>query len=392
MLALLFAVGIISERHRSSAPALMTSLGILGTFCGIFLALYPLDFSPGKMNDSVQSLLEGMRTAFITSLFGLAAAIIFRLTASRLSRLITPDETIPIERRQVLDRLDAIKQAISGEGDASLVTQFQKLRDENRDGFSKLDGLNETIRDALLKNLDTLIQDLREIIGKQLGDSLRELIQNIEEALIKQFGKTFIEFNEATQAIKRWQEDHRNQVERLTEAFNLSAEKIRQIADDCERIPETMEQLRATITLAKTNVDSLNSVVEAFADMRKSAEESFPVIKQHLDKVGEDLAQSARAFDGLEEIIRNTFKNAEEETANIVKNHSKNLELMTGNLRDALESAQRESSEKIKQIVHDSLQEFNRQMGNSVNTLAREWGGNMVSIAEQCADLISQTR
>ena len=156
--------------------------------------------------------------------------------------------------------------------------------------------------------------------------------------------------------------------------------------------PETMEQLRETITLAKTNVDSLNGVVEAFADMRKSAEESFPIIKQHLDKVGEDLAESARAFDGLEETIRTTFKSAEEETANIVKNHSKNLELMTGNLRDALESAQRESSEKIKQIVHDSLQEFNRQMGNSVNTLAREWGGNMVSIAEQCADLISQTR
>ena len=236
LLALLFAIGIMSERHRSSAPALMTSLGILGTFCGIFLALYPLDFSPGKMNDSVQALLEGMRTAFITSLFGLAAAIIFRLTASRLSRLITPNETIPIERRQVLDRLDAIKQAISGDGDSSLVTQFQKLRDENRDGFSKLDGLNETIRDALLKNLDTLIQDLREIIGKQLGDSLRDLIKNIEEALIKQFGKTFVEFNEATQAIKRWQEDHRNQVEKLTEAFNLSAEKIKQIADDCDRI------------------------------------------------------------------------------------------------------------------------------------------------------------
>lgn len=392
LLTLLFIAGIVSERHRSSAPALMTSLGILGTFCGIFLALYPLDFSPGKMNDSVQALLEGMRTAFITSLLGLASAILFRLTASRLSRLITPSETIPIERRQVLDRLDAIKQAISGDGDSSLVTQFQKLRDESRDGFSKLDGLSEAIRDALLKNLDTLIQEIRDIIGKQLGDSLQGLIENIEKALIEQFGKTFIEFNEATQAIKRWQEQHRDQVEKLTAAFNLSAEKIKQIAEDCDRIPETMEQLRETVTLAKTNVDSLNNVVEAFAEMRKNAEESFPVIKQHLDKIGEDLSQSAQAFDGLEETIRTTFKNAEEETANIVKNHSQNLELMTGNLRDVLENAQRESSEKIKQMVHDSLEEFNRQMANSVNTLAREWGGNMVSIAEQCSELIAQTR
>ncbi len=328
----------------------------------------------------------------MTSLLGLFFAIIFRVTASPLSRLIASKETIPIERRQVLDRLDAIKQAISGDGDSSLVTQFQKLRDESRDGFSKLDGLSEAIRDALLKNLDTLIQEIRDIIGKQLGDSLQNLIENIEEALIKQFGKTFIEFNEATQAIKRWQEEHRDQVEKLTAAFNLSAEKIKQIAEDCDRIPETMEQLRETIRLAKTNVDSLNGVVEVFAEMRKNAEESFPVIKQHLDKIGEDLAQSAQSFDGLEETIRTTFKNAEEETANIVKNHSQNLELMTGNLRDVLENTQRESSEKINQMVHDSLEEFNRQMANSVNTLAREWGGNMVSIAKQCADLIAQTR
>ena len=386
----LFVMGIRLERFRSSAPALMTSLGILGTFCGIFLALYPLEFSPGKMNESVQLLLEGMRVAFVTSLLGLLFAIVFRSFAGPLSRLITSKETLPIERRQVLDRLDAIKQAIAGDGDSSLVTQFQKLRDENRDGFSKLDGLSETIRDALLKNLDTLIQDLREIIGKQLGDSLRDLIENIEEALIKQFGTTFIEFNEATQAIKRWQEDHRNQVEKLTEAFNMSAEKIEQIANNCERIPATMEQLRETLMLAKTNIDSLNEVVEAFADMRKSAEESFPVIKQHLDKIGEDLEQSAQAFDGLEETIRATFKNAEEETANLVQKHSASMEQMVANMRDTLEKTHRESKENLDRTIQESLKKFGDDISGEIETFARAWGGNMVSIAERCAKAIEQ--
>ena len=383
LLIFFFMAGVRREQFRASAPSIMTSLGILGTFCGIFLALYPLDFSPGKMNDSVQFLLEGMRTAFVTSLLGLLSAIAFKCF---VSLRITSKETAPTERHQVLNRLDAIKQAIAGDDDSSLVTQFQKLRDENRDGFSKLDGLNETIRDALLKNLDTLIEDLREIIGKQLGDALR----NIEEALIKQFGKTFAEFNEATQAIKRWQEEHRNQVEKLTEAFNLSAEKIKQIADDCGRIPATMDQLRETLSLAQANIDSLNGVVEAFAGMRKNAEEAFPVIKQHLDQVGNDLSQSAQAFHGLEETIRTTFKNAEEETASIIKSHSASMEQMTGNLRDTLEQAQRESVKNIDRTVQDSLEKFGQEMRSAVNTLAKEWGGNMVSIAKRCADLVEQ--
>ena len=77
LLVVLFIAGLRNPGFSQAAPGLMTSLGILGTFCGIFIALYPLDFSPGRMNDSVEALLNGMRTAFVTSLLGIAASIIF---------------------------------------------------------------------------------------------------------------------------------------------------------------------------------------------------------------------------------------------------------------------------------------------------------------------------
>ena len=71
----------------------MTSLGIFGTFCGIYLALYPLDFSPGKMNDSIEELLDGMKVAFLTSLLGLLAAITFRIAAKdKLHAVIPPEQ------------------------------------------------------------------------------------------------------------------------------------------------------------------------------------------------------------------------------------------------------------------------------------------------------------
>jgi hypothetical protein len=216
LLCIFFYVGYSKPVFRTAAPALMTSLGIFGTFCGIFIALYEFDASPGEMNKSIEAFLGGMRTAFVTSLLGLSCSITFRSFESRFPTGTGPPDPRDVEQRNMIEKLDAIRLAIAGDGDSSLVTQIQKLRDENRDGFRKLDGLAETIRDSLLTNLDSLIDDLRNIIEKQLGESLLNLISRIEEALIDQFGSTFIQFNDATQALKKWQEDHREQVEQLT--------------------------------------------------------------------------------------------------------------------------------------------------------------------------------
>ena len=383
-LIFLFVSGWFSkhEQVRRTAPALMVSLGILGTFCGIYLALYPLEFAPDKINDSIRSLLDGMKTAFVTSLLGISVAIIFRSTASWRKKQA---QTSP-EQREVVERLDAIKQAISGEGDSSLVTQIQKMRDENRDGFNKLDGLSETIRETLVKNLEGLIAEIRDIIGKQLGESLQNLINNIEEALIKQFGATFVQFNEATQAIKKWQEEHRGQVEQLTNAFNMAAQGIVQIRQECENIPLTMEQLREVVGIAHHDVELLNQQVKTFAEMRQQAEQSFPTIKQHLDKIGADLAASATGFDGLENTIRSTYKSAEE----VAALHLTNVETLATNMRETLENAQRESAEKVAGIIQGAIGDWTTEINKELHRVASAWGEQMIAIADQYAKVIEE--
>ena len=265
-----------------------------------------------------------------------------------------------------------------------MVTQMQKMRDENRDGFKKLDGLSDTIRVALVENLKSLIEEIRDIIGKQLGESLKQLIANIEEALIKQFGSTFVEFNAATQAIKKWQEEHREQVEQLTNAFNLTAERIAQIVEDCKTIPATMEQLQEAVGAARNEVESLNRQLETFAEMRQQAEQSFPAIKQYMDKVGADLAQSAEGFKGLEVTIRQ----AEEETRRIARLHTENVEALASGMRETLEKAQRDSANQVTGIVDAAINKFTQEINRELDRVARAWGENMVSISERVAEVI----
>ena len=60
------------------APDIFTSLGILGTFVGLVWGLK--NFEPSSyetMTTSVSTLLDGIKVAFLTSIYGIAFALIY---------------------------------------------------------------------------------------------------------------------------------------------------------------------------------------------------------------------------------------------------------------------------------------------------------------------------
>ena len=74
-MGVIFLVGLYftKKAHNSEfvnyVPTLLTTLGIFGTFLGIVLGL--LDFNQSNIEASIPPLLEGLKTAFITSLAGI---------------------------------------------------------------------------------------------------------------------------------------------------------------------------------------------------------------------------------------------------------------------------------------------------------------------------------
>lgn len=64
----------------SYTPSLLTSIGILGTFAGIITGL--LEFNPQNLDESIGPLLEGLKTAFISSLVGMTLSILFKFTTA----------------------------------------------------------------------------------------------------------------------------------------------------------------------------------------------------------------------------------------------------------------------------------------------------------------------
>lgn len=121
-------------------PNLLTSIGILGTFVGIVIGL--LNFNVSDIDGSIGSLLEGLKTAFITSLAGISLAILFKvLDSSGLFRRKQEEESaeqvgpgeIYAELRAQREALERLGRAISGDEDSTLISQIRLLRSDNQE-------------------------------------------------------------------------------------------------------------------------------------------------------------------------------------------------------------------------------------------------------------------
>ncbi len=129
VLLALFVYGWVRSERGVAIASLLVSIGLFGTFLGIAYALFGFDTS--AIDESVPTLLSGMRLAFVTSVVGLFFAVMLRARAiigapsddsemddmgALLRQLTTREEVGREEHREIADLLRSIRVALSGAG------------------------------------------------------------------------------------------------------------------------------------------------------------------------------------------------------------------------------------------------------------------------------------
>ena len=74
--SIILAILLRQKPQRAFIPNYATILGIFGTFAGILYGLWGFDVR--DIDGSIPGLLEGLKTAFVTSVTGIFTAVILR--------------------------------------------------------------------------------------------------------------------------------------------------------------------------------------------------------------------------------------------------------------------------------------------------------------------------
>ncbi|MFK0570697.1 hypothetical protein [Endozoicomonas sp.] len=311
------------------APTLLTSLGMLGTFIGIVAGL--LEFDPANIDGSIELLLAGLKTAFITSLVGMLFSIFFKgLSATGLinskrqakqpAEAITTGHLYEVMQQQV-DAIKDLKKSIGGDNENSLVGQFKLMRSDIMDGqrnteralkFANehLQSLSETahqqqknfadFEQRLVIKLQEFAEMLSESATKQVIEALEDVIKDFNNKLTEQFGENFKQLNAAVLELVTWQENYKQQLSDMKAQYDqgvIAIEKtegsVASIAENTGIIPIAMSDLTQVMEVNQHQIEELARHLDAFAETRDKAVEAIPEIQQQITHVLEGARQAS---------------------------------------------------------------------------------------------------
>lgn len=116
-----------SARAVTQGPALLTMLGIAGTFLGIAIGLY--SFNTADVQGSIPGLIEGIRTSVWASFTGIFFAILIKLRYA-----FAPDESPTTGDKSdveiLVERLEALRRAIAADDDLTVTSEIKLMRSE----------------------------------------------------------------------------------------------------------------------------------------------------------------------------------------------------------------------------------------------------------------------
>ncbi len=310
--ALVFGLFGIWRKLTDSAPTLMTSLGILGTFAGIVVGL--MHFDPANIDASIPNLLDGMKTAFITSLWGMLLAIIFKLLmitfegirwiigflwkffnrlAGRVPLEKANAQTKPEDILRAINeqnkQLNAVRLALTGKtAKSSILGQIQQVQEEQRKQHQELiaevvrlktslSGAEEEslisqirllradeqknhkqslyyfmdFREKLWKELDEFSNMLSKSATEQVINALKEVITDFNKNLTEQFGDNFKALDASVKKLVDWQEHYKDQIAQMIRQYEAGVTAISATESSVKTISESSEKIPENMELLK---------------------------------------------------------------------------------------------------------------------------------------------
>ncbi len=407
ILAFISMIFGVMKKFVAYAPNLLTSIGILGTFIGIVIGL--LDFDPQKIDGSITLLLEGLKTAFITSMSGMGLSILFKmLSTTPLARTnknqtngrdIGPAMLKAIQEQGI--HLEGIKKAVAGEEESSLAGQMKLLRsdiNDNQKVQSKalastlvvLDQINKNVNsqsDAfdkfsveLWRRLENFAKMMSKSATEQVINALKEVIADFNKHITEQFGDNFKALDASVQKLVTWQENYRIQLSQMSEqyeqgvtAITQTEASVTQISEESKQIPTTMAALKEVMEINQHQIQELDRHLEAFKDVRDKAVEAVPEIRSQIDVTVNEVKNAAiAATDHHKELLESSdayIKEHNKVSRDLLERYVESTEKGMGLVKSSLvEGAQTmtdgitESVDKVRNSFTTSAEEFDHKV------------------------------
>lgn len=362
------------------------------------------------LNDKVLPLLKTIRDSLTSE------------DTSVLNRLQSLTSTVP-------EKIDSLAKLQKDEGiqtRKSIVDLQTALTDKQNQTFIQLKTLTKNItyeHNKLRTEFEAFSNNVSETFSKLATDelikALKSVIDEFNTNMVNQFGENFKHLNEAVDSMVEWQKEHRLNLEKLTEEFQIAAKSIEKSRESIISIAESSNQIAIrseSIVSSSEKLDpilhTLNGQLETFDKMSNNVQNAMPIIGRSINELTTGFSETVKkaiedshasmegqreAFEeqytSLQKSIDETSKQVSEMTTKfsetvhtIISDSNGNLDAQRQAFKDIYKefgNALNNSSQQYKEIVNGIKEQIDRVFEESANQIVKSTSEFTKNLSQQ---------
>ena len=313
----------VHKRLLEMAPDIFTSLGILGTFVGLVWGLK--NFEPTNyeaMTTSVASLVDGIKVAFLTSIYGIAMSIVY--TCGMKSEYSSMTASL----QKFLDRFHTYVMPTAESESMNILVSSQKNQtaamEQMAEKFSvQMAGSFEKVITPTFQKMNDSLDVLVSSVTKCQEDAIREILDTFLKEMNLSFKAQFEDFGRALAQLKDAQTDNTNYT---TNLYQSMSRQLSEAYTEHERNMRTM--LEDTSMAQKEYLDRADRILKDNQTIQKEQQADY----QHLaDYLKEAEASSAKFWVACNQTMQKYVEAAAQGMDRISAAGRRNVELAQAN-------------------------------------------------------------
>ena len=323
-----------SNRTAEIAPNILTSIGIFGTFLGVALGLW--HFDTADIQGSVPKLMDGLKTAFWSSIVGLLGALTLKIrgaVAQAGRREVTQT------RIATIDDLDASLKYLADQMNPDNERGLQQLL--HKQHVQSLDRMNQVIT-----TLESYQERQAEANAKALVNAIEMVMREFNTKINEQYGDNFKRLNDSVIAMLEWQKSYKDQLNTLI--------------TEQERTSGAMKEASTAFEYMVRHANAFNGISESLQDLLNGLEAQRSNLQSQLGSLA-DLVN--HAADGLPKL--------EDRIVALTKGMADAVQMQQRWAVEQLGKMQQKIEGQLQQTLTDSSQRLQDQQSNSLQQLQR---------------------
>lgn len=357
---------VYSLRTVNAAPSILTSVGIFGTFLGIALGL--MNFDAANVEASVPQLIEGLKTAFWSSIAGLLGAMTIKMRHV-LNHVRGMDGSVKVTGATIDDLATLL-------GDIRLLLK--------NSGLTKVDEYLKSTDQRLETNLKTFAkgigdyqQQMADANSKALVTALQSLLADFNQQIGTQYGENFQQLNEAVGQMLQWQNNYKEELEALLneqrangKVLDKATEAYKTMVEHTQAFNQVAETLGSVMSGLQEQSESLGKYLDSLANLVNKAGTGLPKLEDRIHTLTDGLAgqldkqhtQMQRLIDGSAKRVADSVENLNEVLGPRLDEQLARQQKLTDRTLDRTEQQLVRLDAALEHELTHSLQTFGSQM------------------------------